>query len=82
MGTTNSTADSSKEKLNQAYNLAGEAAAETSQQFKESAQEKVAEGKQKATEMAGKAESSIRENPLISVGCAFVAGLAIAKILK
>lgn len=82
-----------REKLHQAYNLAGEAAHDTAEHVKMRAREKadqmktrtresVEKGKQRAHDVAERAESSIKAHPLVSVGCAFAAGWLIAKILK
>ncbi|WP_193164986.1 DUF883 family protein [Microbulbifer hainanensis] len=85
--------NSGREKLHQAYNLAGEAASDTAEHLKaraktsaenlkERAKSSVEAGKQRATSMERKVESSIKEHPLISVGCAFAVGWVIAKLLK
>ncbi|UTA47738.1 hypothetical protein L1F30_16475 [Simiduia sp. 21SJ11W-1] len=73
---------SSQEKLAQAYHLAGEAAADAVGNVKEQAKATLEANKERATEVADKAESVIKERPLLSVGCAFVAGWAISKLLK
>lgn len=84
---------SGREKLHQAYNLAGEAAhdtaahvktraRETADQVKTRTRESMEKGKQRAHDVAERAENSIKAHPLVSVGCAFAAGWLIAKILK
>ena len=84
---------STRDKLHQAYNLAGEAAHDTAAQVKTRARETadtvkartrqgVESGKQRAHDVAERAETSIKAHPLVSVGCAFAAGWLIAKILK
>ncbi|AOS97006.1 hypothetical protein AUP74_01571 [Microbulbifer aggregans] len=84
---------SSKEKLHQAYNLAGEAASDTASHIREQAANKAAHlrdrarssverGKHRATDMEHRLEESIQRHPLVSVGCAFAAGWLISKILK
>lgn len=89
----NSGTHSSREKLNKAYHLAGEAAHDTADQVKARAratadnvkartQESMEKGKQRAHDVAERAENSIKAHPLVSVGCAFAAGWLIAKILK
>lgn len=82
MATAKSPHNSSREKLHQAYNLAGEAAHDTAESLKARAQNSMESGKQRAADVAEKAESSIREHPVLSVSCAFVAGWLIAKLLK
>jgi|GEM_PF-832796 len=89
----NSGTNSAREKLNQAYHLAGEAAHDTAEQVKARAHNtaesvkartrtSVDKGKQRAHDVAERAENSIKAHPLVSVGCAFAAGWLIAKILK
>ncbi|MBB5212864.1 DUF883 family protein [Microbulbifer hydrolyticus] len=89
----NSGTHSTREKLHQAYNLAGEAAHDTAEQVKTRARETAGQvkdrahqsmehGKQRAHDVAERAENSIKAHPLVSVGCAFAAGWLIAKILK
>ncbi|WP_105101840.1 DUF883 family protein [Microbulbifer pacificus] len=84
---------SGREKLRQAYNLAGEAAHDTAEHMKTRAREtadhmkartrdSVEKGRQRAHDVAERAENSIKAHPLVSVGCAFAAGWLIAKILK
>ena len=84
---------SGREKLHQAYNLAGEAAhdtaahvktraRETADQVKTRTRESVEKSKQRAQDVAERAEKSIKAHPLVSVGCAFAVGWLIAKIFK
>ncbi|WP_043317654.1 YqjD family protein [Microbulbifer sp. HZ11] len=90
-GTANT--GSTRDKLHQAYHLAGEAAHDTASNVKMRARETadtvkartrhgMEKGKQRAQDVAEKAENSIKAHPLVSVGCAFAAGWLIAKILK
>lgn len=89
----NSGTHTTRDKLHQAYNLAGEAAHDTAEQVKARAHDtaenvkartraSVEQGKQRAQDVAERAENSIKAHPLVSVGCAFAAGWLIAKILK
>ena len=89
----NSGTHSTRDKLHQAYNLAGEAAHDTAENVKARAHDtaenvkartraSVEQGKQRAQDVAERAENSIKAHPLVSVGCAFAAGWLIAKILK
>ena len=85
--------NSGREKLSQAYHLAGEAAHDTAENVKARAREtaetvksrtrdSVEKGKQHAQDMEQRVESSIKAHPLVSVGCAFAAGWLIAKLMK
>ncbi|MFS1524809.1 hypothetical protein ACL7TT_11955 [Microbulbifer sp. 2304DJ12-6] len=74
--------NSSKKKLQQAYNLAGEAASEAAENLKQRAKSSVETQRQRATDVMQKAESSVRERPILAVGCAFMVGWVIAKLLK
>ena len=85
--------NSGREKLSQAYHLAGEAAHDTAEHVKARAREtadtvktrtrdSMEKGKQRAQDVEQRVESQIKAHPLISVGCAFAAGWLIAKILK
>ena len=76
---SNSRAES---KLNEAYNLAGEAATEMMEKAKTQAKATFDTNKVKVTEASEKAESLIKEHPLIGIGCAFVAGWAVSKLMK
>lgn len=73
---------SGQEKLKQAYHLAGEAAQDAASNLKERAKSSVESNKQRAEDVVHKAENSIKKHPLMSVGCAFLAGWAISKLLK
>ncbi|MCO1333198.1 hypothetical protein MO867_02485 [Microbulbifer sp. OS29] len=74
--------NSSRDKLQQAYNLAGEAASQAAGGLKDRARSSVETQRQRATNVMEKAESSLRERPILAVGCAFVVGWAIAKLFK
>ncbi|WP_299598615.1 hypothetical protein [uncultured Microbulbifer sp.] len=89
----NSGTHSTREKLNKAYHLAGEAAHDTAENVKARAHEtaetvkartraSMDKSKERAHDVQVKAENSIKAHPLVSVGCAFAAGWLIAKILK
>ncbi len=66
----------------QVYNKAQEAVKETVESMKENAQLNAEAGKEALKNASGVVESTIKEKPFISLGCAFIAGLAIAKVLK
>ena len=74
--------NSGRAKWNEAYHTAGEAVTETKEHLKARARSSVETNKQRASDMAHKAEDSIKQHPLVSVGCAFAVGWLIAKILK
>jgi len=74
--------NSSREKLQQAYNLAGEAATDAAESLRQRAKSSVDSQRQRATDVMEKAESSLRQRPILAVGCAFVVGWAIAKLFK
>ncbi|WP_250459474.1 hypothetical protein [Microbulbifer litoralis] len=73
---------SSQEKLRQAYHLAGEAAQDAAGNLRARAKSSVESNKHRAEDVVKKTESSIKKHPLMSVGCAFLAGWAISKLLK
>lgn len=75
-------AQEQQNKMKQAYKLAGEAATDFIQDVKGQAQSKFDENKVKADELTAKAGSAIADKPLLSIGVAFVAGLAISRLLK
>jgi len=82
MATAKATNISSHEKLKKAYHLAGEAAHDTADQVKSRAKSSAKAGRKRAEDAVEKAEDSIKKHPLISVGCAFLAGWAISKLMK
>lgn len=69
-------------KMKEAYKLAGEAASDMIDNVKDQARAKYDENKVKATELSEKAGGIIREQPLVSIGVAFAAGLILAKLYK
>ncbi len=71
-----------RQQLNDAYDLAKEAASDAVDAAKYKSSSEVENAKLKATEFADKTESYIKEKPLVSIGAAFVAGWAISKLLK
>lgn len=71
-----------REKLRQASQLAGEAASETAEQLKSRARSTAQTSKQRAADLEKRMESSIKEHPVLSVGCAFFVGWVIAKLMK
>ena len=73
---------SSQEKIEDAYHLAEEAASDTVDSLKIQAKEKLGESSEKIKEVTNQTESMIKERPLLSVGCAFLAGWAVSKLIK
>ena len=71
-----------QEKMEDAYHLAEEAASETVNTIKNKAKDSLDEGSDKIKIATDQAESIIKERPLLSIGCAFVAGWAISKLIK
>lgn len=74
--------NSSREKLAQAYQLAGEAATQTAGDLRARATTTLNSSKRRATDFEKRAEATIKAHPVLSVGCAFAAGWVIAKLLK
>lgn len=74
--------NSGRAKLQEAYHLAGEAAHDTAEELKARARSSVQSNRKRASDVAARAESSIREHPALSVGFAFAAGWLIAKLMK
>lgn len=77
-----SNSNTNQDKFKQAYTLAGEAASDMVDSVKDRAQNQYDVNKQRASDVADKAENVIKERPLLSVGCAFLAGWAVSKLLK
>ena len=75
-------AATSQEKFKQAYELAGEAAADIASNIKEQTKTQIGTGKDKADELSNQAENLIKERPLLSIGCAFAAGWVVSKLMK
>lgn len=74
--------NSGRDKLTQAYQLAGEAASETVEQLKKRATTTLKTSKTQAVNFEKRAEDTIKAHPVLSVSCAFAAGWLIAKLLK
>lgn len=71
-----------QDKLAQAYHLAGEAASDMIGSVKQQAKTQLDVNKERANDVAGKAEALIKDRPLLSIGCAFAAGWVVSKLLK
>lgn len=59
-----------------------EATTEAINSVKDQVEESFNEGSEKIKHKANQAENIIKEHPLLSVGCAFLAGWAISKLIK
>ena len=82
MPTSKAKTQSPQDKIEDAYHLAEEATSDAVDSLKSQAQEKLGEGSEKVKEVTNKTEVIIRERPLLSVGCAFLAGWAVSKLIK
>ncbi|UJF22648.1 hypothetical protein [Shewanella sp. OMA3-2] len=82
MATTKAKTAEPQQKIEEAYHLAEEATSEMVNSLKDQAKESLSEGTEKVKSATHQAENMIKEHPLLSVGCAFLAGWAISKILK
>jgi len=82
MPTAKTKTQTPQEKMEEAYHLAGEATSDTVDALKNKAKDSVGEGSDKVKVVTGQAESLIKERPLLSVGCAFLAGWAVSKLIK
>lgn len=93
MATPKAKTQESQEKIEEAYHLAGEATSEAVNSLKTKAQESLSEGSDKVklamnegsdkVKLAtSQAENIIKERPLLSIGCAFLAGWAVSKLIK
>lgn len=82
MPTSRAKTQKPQEKMEEAYHLAEEATSETVNNIKSKAQDSLEEGSDKIKSATDQAENLIKERPLVSIGCAFLAGWAISKILK
>jgi ElaB/YqjD/DUF883 family membrane-anchored ribosome-binding protein len=82
MPTSKAKTQSPQDKIEDAYHLAEEATSDAVDSLKSQAQEKLGEGSKKVKEVTSQTETMIRDRPLLSVGCAFLAGWAVSKLIK
>jgi len=82
MATVKTKTQDPKEKFGDAYHLAGEATSEAMNSLKDQAKESLNESSEKIKSMASESSEKIKSVPLLSVGCAFLAGWAISKLIK
>ncbi len=74
--------NSTQAKSEEAYEKAEEAAIEAVDNIKEHVQQSVAAGSETLKSATTTAENTVKKRPLLSVGCAFLAGWAVAKLIK
>jgi len=82
MATPKAKTQESQQKMEEAYHLAEEATSEAVHSLKNKAQESLNEGSEKVKSVTNQAENIIKERPLLSIGCAFLAGWAVSKLIK
>ncbi|ENL1285100.1 hypothetical protein AB4T36_001158 [Vibrio parahaemolyticus] len=82
MANTKESAVKPQEQFEEAYHLAGQATSEAVGAMKEHAKEKLEVGAENIQQATKSAENVIKERPLLSIGCAFLAGWAISKLIK
>ncbi|PFG45609.1 hypothetical protein ATG66_3905 [Vibrio sp. ES.051] len=82
MATTKQSAVKPQEQLEEAYHLAEQATTEAVSAVKGQAQEKLDVGAEQVQKATQSAENVIKERPLLSIGCAFLAGWAVSKLIK
>ncbi|TOO08133.1 hypothetical protein CGH33_06210 [Vibrio parahaemolyticus] len=82
MANTKERAVKPQEQFEEAYHLAEQATSEAVGAMKEHAKEKLEVGAENIQQATKSAENVIKERPLLSIGCAFLAGWAVSKLIK
>ncbi|TXN14548.1 hypothetical protein FVP01_19130 [Vibrio parahaemolyticus] len=82
MANTKESAVKPQEQFEEAYHLAEQATSEAVGAMKEHAKEKLEVGAENIQQATKSAENVIKERPLLSIGCAFLAGWAVSKLIK
>ncbi|TOD34948.1 hypothetical protein CGI29_09855 [Vibrio parahaemolyticus] len=82
MANTKESAVKPQEQFEEAYHLAEQATSEAVGAMKEHAKEKLEVGAENIQQATKSAENVIKERPLLSLGCAFLAGWAVSKLIK
>lgn len=82
MPTAKTKTQEAQNKTEEAYHLAEEAVLEGVDTLKKQAKSSLEDGSEQIKSVSLKAENVIKERPLLSIGCAFLAGWAISKLLK
>lgn len=71
-----------KQNIEEAYEKVEQAATDAVENIKEQAQEKLDASSDNIKAATAQAEKTIKERPLLSIGCAFLAGWAVSKLIK
>ncbi|HBV77764.1 MULTISPECIES: hypothetical protein [Vibrio] len=82
MPNSNAKTTEQKQNIEEAYQKAEKATVEAVDQLKDQAEEKLAAGSESVKNVTSQAESIIKQRPLLSIGCAFLAGWAVSKLIK
>ncbi|QXO16596.1 MULTISPECIES: hypothetical protein [Vibrio] len=82
MATARKQQDEPQEKIEDAYHKTEEATLEAVGQIKEKVMEEIEAGQESLRSATDQAGNFVKERPLLSVGCAFLAGWAISKLIK
>lgn len=82
MPRSNTKSSESKQQIEETYEKAEEAAVEAIGSIKDTVHETLEASSESMKNTTEKAENVIKERPLLSVGCAFLAGWAVSKLIK
>ncbi len=82
MPNANTKKTDSKQQAEDIYEAAEEVASEAIKNVKNTVQDTLETGSKTVKNKTEQAENMIKERPLLSVGCAFIAGWAISKLIK
>ncbi|MBF9003298.1 MULTISPECIES: hypothetical protein [Vibrio] len=70
------------EKIDDVRTKAEELTKEAAETIKEETKKNVESSKKALNSVSGSAENMVKDKPFVSIGCAFVAGVVLAKLLK
>ena len=82
MPKSNAKNSEAKQQIEETYEKAEEAAVEVIENVKEAVHETLEASSESVKNTSEKAGNIIKERPLLSVGCAFLAGWAVSKLIK
>ncbi|EKO3429607.1 hypothetical protein K6U20_01415 [Vibrio fluvialis] len=82
MPNANTKKTDSKQQAEEIYEMAEGVASEAIENVKNTVQDTLEAGSETVKNKTEQAENMIKERPLLSVGCAFIAGWAISKLIK
>ncbi|WP_427982876.1 hypothetical protein [Agarivorans sp.] len=82
MATAKKSTETPQEQLEEAYHLAGQATSDAVGAMKEQAKDKLEAGTESIQQATQSTENMVKKHPLLSVGCAFLAGWAVSKLIK